>query len=158
MLEMYNLLLVSVESIIINYGNVSRDLQTRKTIKIAWCFRKFHYNRDSNTNGYPLVFGRFRCSPICSRARTPSELTPRQIKIEPNRSNTISSPVSSPTYSEQSFWEPKQNAVIAWRRGHVFHWFCYNVGHATVKQIMCPWESVVAQTFCTSSHSWWSIA
>ena len=32
------------------YGNVSRVLQTRKTIKIAWCFRKFHYNRDSNTN------------------------------------------------------------------------------------------------------------
>ena len=32
------------------YGSVSRVLQTRKTIKIAWCFRKFHYNRDSNTN------------------------------------------------------------------------------------------------------------
>ena len=37
-------------------GNVSRVLQTRKTIKIAWCFRKSHYNRDSNTNDHLLMY------------------------------------------------------------------------------------------------------
>ena len=34
-------------------GNVSRVLQTRKTIKIAWWFRQIHYNRDLYTNWHP---------------------------------------------------------------------------------------------------------
>ena len=37
-------------------ATVSRDLQTRKTVKIAWWFRAFHYNRDPYTNGHPQPF------------------------------------------------------------------------------------------------------
>ena len=91
------------------YGNVSRVLQTRKTIKIAWCFRKFHYNRDSNTNGHPLPSIIAASFWTTSQTLTPSELTSRQIKIESNRSNPSRPPVSSQTYSENSFWEPKQS-------------------------------------------------
>ena len=38
------------------YGNVSRALQTRKTIKIASCFGQIHYNSVLNTNVHQLMF------------------------------------------------------------------------------------------------------
>ena len=37
-------------------ATVSSNLQTRKTVKIAWWFRAFHYNRDPYTNGHPQPF------------------------------------------------------------------------------------------------------
>ena len=56
-------------------GNVSRVLQTRKTIKIAWCFRKFHYNRDSNTNEHLSLSIAWASFGRCSQRRRKNALT-----------------------------------------------------------------------------------
>ena len=57
------------------YGSVSRVLQTRKTIKIAWCFRKFHYNRDSNTNEHLSLSIAWASFGRCSQRRRKNTLT-----------------------------------------------------------------------------------
>ena len=69
------------------YGNVSRVLQTRKTIKIAWCFRKFHYNRDSNTNGDPQIPSWSRKFPVVVQRFTQNDLTSRLFTFRSSASN-----------------------------------------------------------------------
>ena len=72
------------------YGNVSKMLQTRKTTKFCTVFLIVHYNRDFNTNDHLLHLFHFGAFWSSWRARAPRELTSRQIKIERNRSNPIS--------------------------------------------------------------------
>ena len=121
-------------------GNVSRVLQTRETIKIGRCFRKFHYNRDFNTNAHPLLSVHSDSFCVASQERRKNDLLPKLFGFRSWASNT------SLTKQHTSF---RVVFVSVAARAAALATFCVRIKMDSFVTNYCvPWHASVNPIIC----------